>query len=299
MSGKYKEKLQQYNLFAHILKYDMRQIHRQIHRHPMIYYGFINKVTHQLSCDNINPFFIILRRIMAKQAVAFLEKILKKVEELCASEQCAAAIVPLQFSINLGHLPSRALKAWMMLEGREGVAKDRNVAFELVKEGARLGCHHCQGVLAVCYLYGYGCVRDYAQSLELARKSSGLGSRYGQLTLGRLYNLGLGGVAEDYAQALAFYRLAAAQTLDEAQFTLGLMKEEGHGVDEDEYEDEALRLCQLAAAQGLPAALIYVAACYEVGRRIPKSKMEAIRWYMRAQAAGHPRAAAALRRLFA
>lgn len=127
MSGKYKKILQRYNLFAHILKYDMRQIHRQ----PMIYYSFINKATHQLSCDNINSFSIILRRVMAKQAVAFLEKILKKVEELCASGQCAAAIVPLQFAINLGHLPSRALLAHLLMEGREGVAKDENGAVSL------------------------------------------------------------------------------------------------------------------------------------------------------------------------
>ena len=71
MSGKYKEILQRYNLFAHILKYDMRQIHR----HPMMYYSFINKVTHQLSCDNINPFSIILRRVMAKQAAEALHRL--------------------------------------------------------------------------------------------------------------------------------------------------------------------------------------------------------------------------------
>ena len=54
---------------------------RQIHRQPMIYYGFINKVTHRVSCYNVNPFFIILKRVMAKQTAAFLDKILKKVEE--------------------------------------------------------------------------------------------------------------------------------------------------------------------------------------------------------------------------
>ncbi len=56
-----------------------------------------------------------------------------------------------------------ALMARMLKDGREGVAQDRNRAFELVEEGARLGCHHCQGVMAECYLCGYGCVRDVAR----------------------------------------------------------------------------------------------------------------------------------------
>ena len=97
-----------------------------------------------------------------------------------------------------------------MIDGREGVAKDENRAFELVEEGARLGCHHCQGVMAECYRWGHGCVRDDARSLELARESSGKGSRYGQCVLGRLYLDGAGGVAQDNAQAFALYRLASA-----------------------------------------------------------------------------------------
>ena len=57
-----------------------------------------------------------------------------------------------------------------------------------------MGCHHCQGVMARCLLNGYGCVRDEERSLELARESSGKGSRYGQYVLGELYQLGEGGL---------------------------------------------------------------------------------------------------------
>ena len=70
--------------------------------------------------------------------------------------------------------------------------------------------------MAWCYRYSYRIRPDAVRSLELARESSGLGSRYGQLTLGILHRDGEGGVARDYAQALEFYRLAAAQGLDEA-----------------------------------------------------------------------------------
>ena len=71
-------------------------------------------------------------------------------ERLLFAREYAAATVPLQRAIQLGHLPSRALLAWLFLFGREGIAQDRNRAIELVQEGARLGCHHCQGVLAYC-----------------------------------------------------------------------------------------------------------------------------------------------------
>ena len=178
----------------------------------------------------------------------------------------------------------------MLLDGREGVAKDWNGAFELAEEGARLGCHHCQGVMAECYMGVHGCVRNAARSLELARESSGKGSRYGQRTLGQYYEGRC-----DYAQAVALYRLAAAQNFDGAQFSLGIMYYYGGGVARD--YAEALRLFQLAAAQGHPDALHMVAFCHENGLGVPKNKAEAIHWYRRAQAAGSTHAADALQRL--
>ena len=197
---------------------------------------------------------------------------------------------------DLGHLPSRALMAWMLLDGREGVAKDRDGAFELVEEGARLGCHHRQGVMAVCYFDGCGCELDWERSLELARESSGKGSRYGQHALGQLqlYYYGARGVAVDYAQAYALFRRAAAQNLGVAQLSLGYLYE-GRGVAQG--YAEAHRLFQLAAAQGHPQALFNVAAYHELGPGVRKNKAAAIRWYRRAQAAGHSDAAGELQRL--
>ena len=133
------------------------------------------------------------------------------------------------------------------------------------------------------WLYGWGCELDEARSLELARESSERGSRYGQLALGLLYQHGGGGVTQDDAQALALYRLAAAQNLDEAQCSLGRMYYNGFGVAQD--DAEALRLMQLAAAQGNPLALFNVAILHEYGRGVRKNKAAAIRWYRRAQAA--------------
>ena len=215
---------------------------------------------------------------------------------MLAAGQYAAAAAQLQRAIDLGHLPSRALKAWLLLRGREGVAVDEERGFELAEEGARLGCHHCQGVVAYCYCYGYGCEADDARSLELARESSGRGSRYGQHALGLFHRFGAGGrETRDAAQAVAFYGLAAAQGLDAARCELGDMHLQGNGVAQD--HDEALRWYQLAAAQGYPPALIKVASCHKNGWGVAADVTEAIRWLKRAQAAGDLLAADELERL--
>jgi TPR repeat protein len=103
-------------------------------------------------------------------------------------------VVALKLAVDLGHLPSRALIAYIIQQGRAGVAEeDRDSmikSIELVEEDARLGCHHCQGVMAFYYRIDYGCVRDLARSLDSARESSRKGSRYGQFFLGYLLEKG-------------------------------------------------------------------------------------------------------------
>jgi hypothetical protein len=122
----------------------------------------------------------VAAKLMLSVAAAVGNKVGKEAEELCASGQCAATAVALKLAVDLGHLPSRALMAYMMLDGREGVAQDEIGAFGLLEEGARWGRLHCLGVMAECYMRGQGCEADEARSLELARESSGKGSRYGQ-----------------------------------------------------------------------------------------------------------------------
>jgi hypothetical protein len=231
----------------------------------------------------------IARRVASKPMAEVRDEAAKEAEELCASGQCAAAVVALQRAIDWGDLASLALKAWLLIEGREGVAIDKERGFKLAEEGARLGFHHCQGVVAYCYFEGIGCEVDDTRSLQLARESSGRGSRYGQVTLGLFHQWGYGGLAKDYAQALALYRLAAAQGFDGAQFNLGSMYLLGIGVAED--DAEGLRWIQLAAAQGYPVALYWVATCYKLGCGVRKNKAAAIRWYRRAAAAGYTAAA--------
>jgi len=238
----------------------------------------------------------IVRRVAAAQVAATIEALHSKAQALRAAGQCAAAEVLLRQAASNGHLPSNADLADMLMYGREGVAQDQKSAFELAEEGARLGCHHCQGVLAACYsVGGFGCSVDAARSLTLARESAAKGSKYGQMTLGTFHRDGRGGVAQDRAAALAQYRLAAAQGYDAAHYSVGYMYHNGYGVQQD--LAEALRWFKRAAAQGYGYALYSVGWCYDLGNSVAADRAEAIRWYKRAAAAGYSDAAAALIRL--
>jgi hypothetical protein len=96
----------------------------------------------------------IVRRVAAAQVAATPEGMHVKAQALRAAGDCAAAAALLQQAVDLGHLPSRADLADMLIDGREGVAQDSKRAFELAEEGTRLGCHHCQGVKARCCALG-------------------------------------------------------------------------------------------------------------------------------------------------
>jgi TPR repeat protein len=123
--------------------------------------------------------------------------------------QCAADAEKLQQLISLGHLQSNADLAWLLLDGREGVAKDVKRAFELVQHGSSMGCPHCIGVLSSCHWGGLGCEVNKALSWQLASSSAAAGSRYGFWTLGVMHRLGEGGAPRDYQQALQFFNMAA------------------------------------------------------------------------------------------
>jgi TPR repeat protein len=239
----------------------------------------------------------IMQRISSKSVASVRDKAAEEAEELCASGKCAAALPLLEKAIDLGHLHSHALKAWLLIYGRKGVAKDRIRAFELAEKGARLGCHHCQGVMAFCYTVGFRCVQDVSQLLELAHKSSDMGSKYGHFALGCFNYFGLGNVSQNRVQAVSFFRLAAAQNLDEAQCELGLLHLRGVAQDDD--DDDVLRWFHLAAAQGHPKACYWIANCYEFGEGVDENEAKAKSWYKCAKEAGYPAAVLELQRLCA
>jgi TPR repeat protein len=246
----------------------------------------------------------ILRWIAAQSANTALrhqreiEAKAKKAESLVNEGRCSAAADILQSNVSHGHLPSQAHLAWMMLDGRKGVAKNRRRAFELASGGALLGCSDCKGVLAFVHWFGMECEENEVRAQKFARESADDGSRYGLYTQGLiiLHQNESCVASRLLADGVECIRQAAAQGLDRAHQTLGIFNINGsHGVFENQVE--GMRMLRLAAAQGYPPALHFVAICYERGLGVPQSKLSAIEWMVRAQEAGDHTAYKELKRL--
>ncbi len=91
----------------------------------------------------------IARRVASKLMAAVRAEAAKEAVRLCTSGQSGAALVPLQWAIDLGDLPSLSLMAMLLMGGREGVAKDEERGLQMAEEAARLGCDHCRVMLTV------------------------------------------------------------------------------------------------------------------------------------------------------
>ena len=104
-----------------------------------------------------------------------------------------------------------------------------------------------QQALGQLYANGQGVLQDYAEAVKWYRLAAAQGSAGGQSGLGFMYEKGQG-VLQDYAEAVKWYRLAAAQGNAGAQSNLGAMYGNGHGVIQDYVR--AHMWANLAASKG-------------------------------------------------
>ena len=105
------------------------------------------------------------------------------------------------------------------------------------------------------------------------------GDAAAQLDLGEMYYQG-GEVPKDYAEALTWFRKAAAQGLPEAQSNIGLMYCQGEGVPQD--YAEAMNWFQRAASHGYAVAQLNIGGLYHDGQGVPQDYAEAMKWFRKA-----------------
>ena len=84
-------------------------------------------------------------------------------------------------------------------------------------------------------------------------------------------------MAQDAAEAVRWYRLAADQGDVGAQYTLGLIYANGRGVAQD--DTEAVRWYSLAADQGDAYAQVNLGSMYYTGRGVPQNDVFAYMWF--------------------
>jgi TPR repeat protein len=137
--------------------------------------------------------------------------------------------------------------------------------------------------LGYMFQHGKGVAQDYAEAVQLYRLAAAQGHASAQVNLGYMFQHGKG-VAQNYAEAVRLYRIAAAQGHADAQINLGFMFQHGQGVAQD--YAEAVRLYRLAAAQGDEYAQFNLGVMFEEGTGVAQDYAEAVRLYRLAEAQG-------------
>ena len=129
---------------------------------------------------------------------------------------------------------------------------------------------------------------DYGAAAKAWRPLADGGDAMAQFNLGLLHETGQG-VAEDPAEAAAWYERAALQGLSQAQFNLALLHQTGRGVEKD--GTEALYWLEVAAQHGEGAGQAQAAdAASRLAEILPAEEVESAR-ARAAQFTAHPQAA--------
>ena len=98
--------------------------------------------------------------------------------------------------------------------------------------------------------------------------------------LGNDYYFGVNGKQINYVKAVEWFRKAAEQGNDVAQYNLAMCYERGEGVVKD--LAEAVKWYRKAAEQGNDVAQVILGTCYESGKGVVKDLTEAEKWYRKA-----------------
>ena len=120
-----------------------------------------------------------------------------------------------------------------------------------------------------------GADEDVDRAFAAARVSASAGDVVAQFSLGAMLYHG----GNDTAQAIEWFRKAAAQGYPSAEFQMGQLYDFGFGVAED--DREAIAWYRKAAEHGHAAGQRAVGDFYRKGRGVDADAAEAVRWYRR------------------
>jgi TPR repeat protein len=162
-----------------------------------------------------------------------------------------------------------------------GVGPSRNdsLGIDYFRRSSDLGYGPAQIALAYYYETGTFLAREPSQAVDLYRKAAQQGDPLAGWLAGRLYLLGIGGVA-DHDAAQKWLKLSADQNNAYGAYFLGRLMA-------DRDYTKAPKLYKIAADQGLPQAQYFYAKALKDGRGIPLDRFTAYVWYTIAADAGY------------
>ncbi|KAJ3041645.1 hypothetical protein HDV00_008922 [Rhizophlyctis rosea] len=145
--------------------------------------------------------------------------------------------------------PEAARYFKLAADGGLGVEEDKKEAIRYYRLAADGGDVDAQCAFGRYLLTSTKSLDERKVAVEYIKKSADKGLDDGQYLMGLLMDSGIDNLLEkNEREAIRYYRMAAAQGHQEAQWNVGCMLEKGKGCTRD--EKEAIRFYELAAKQG-------------------------------------------------
>ncbi len=159
---------------------------------------------------------------------------------------------------------------------------DKNVSegIKLLERAAAQGNAHAQLTLGEAWRNGRA-GNDFQKAVAWFEKAAIADNAGAQNNLGVALHLGRG-VAKNDANAVRMFRLASQQSLHEAQYNLGTMYDQGHGVNQDYETARDWYESAAEAADGDSDAEYRLGILCEQGLGGDKDPKEAVEWFKKA-----------------
>jgi TPR repeat protein len=138
--------------------------------------------------------------------------------------------------------------------------------------------------------------QDYAKALEILKPLAENGNSQAQITLGLMYDYGHG-VKKDPAESIKWYLMAAEQGVPLVQHDMGVKYFQGQGVEQN-YQ-EAAKWWEMSANAGIADSQFNLGLMYYRGIGIPKDYVKAAKLFDAAAEQGHGNAQYSLAVMYA
>ena len=162
------------------------------------------------------------------------------------------------------------------------ISNVRNHSTEKIVYDAENGNYAAQYVLGACYYSGDRLKIDYTQAAKWYELAANANVARAQMQLGCMYERGLGGLESNPAESVRLCVLAAAQGLAVAQYNLASCFYRGNGVPQD--RQKACYFWTLAAEQNYSDAQGFLAQCFIEGTGVHVDYSKALEWAIRCEA---------------
>ncbi len=160
-----------------------------------------------------------------------------------------------------------------------GVREDKKSGWKMIQRSIQSNNAAGWYTKGECYRFGYGVEPDIVKAVRCYKRAiqmeSGMdGKIKAKFALGCMFELGQGGLSQNFQTAFEHFNFAANRMHQEAQWKIGIFCESGTGT--DRFEDRAVHYFQLAANSGHRQAQLKAGMYYMQGKGVSRDLHKAI-----------------------